>query len=320
MARSVKNIVKPKPLARVLAVEDHPEFGSILKTVLERFGFEATLLPSGEAAIELLTRKSFDLILLDLHMPGMNGLETCRRIKARPELQSIPVIFVSGRCSAAYKEAARRIGAVDVIGKPFELIPFITCLKGHLKLAASSLKDPAGKTHPFPIMADYLPNVDLNLRKQPAARVLVAEDEALMAQIIVAALAYAHIETTICRTGVEALERLSTETYDLILLDIHLPKISGLEVLRQIRARQTHAHVPVVLTSGDASEANKADTVQLGAVEFLQKPFDIAPFLACITGHLKLRPEGPAVGSVGLATLGALTAAGEFIALMPALI
>ncbi len=132
----------PKSLARVLAVEDNPDMGGLIKAALARYRIDTTVVTSGEDALKWLAKESCDLILLDISLPGMNGLDVCARLKSSPRWQQIPVIFVSGHGSAGYRAEARRLGAVDFIEKPFDFLPFITCISGHLKLKPPALKPP----------------------------------------------------------------------------------------------------------------------------------------------------------------------------------
>ena len=122
------------PLARVLAVEDHPEIGDLMRAALARARIEATLITTGEEALAVVRQQPFDLILLDIALPGMSGLEVCRQLKADPTLRHIPVIFVSGQTSKPYHDEARRLGAVDFIEKPFELLNFLARVTGQLRL------------------------------------------------------------------------------------------------------------------------------------------------------------------------------------------
>lgn len=121
-------------LARVLAVEDHPEIGDLMRAALARARIEATLITTGEEALTVVREQPFDLILLDIALPGMSGLEVCRQLKAEKSLRHIPVIFVSGQTSKACHDAARRLGAVDFFEKPFELLDFLARMMGQLRL------------------------------------------------------------------------------------------------------------------------------------------------------------------------------------------
>lgn len=130
-----------KPVARVLAVEDHPEIGNMMRLALSRALIEAVIATSAEEALTRLTTETYDLILLDISLPGMSGIEMCRQLKTDERLKRIPVIFVSGETAVAYKEEAKRLGALDFIEKPFELLPFLARIMGHLNIRMNSAGD-----------------------------------------------------------------------------------------------------------------------------------------------------------------------------------
>lgn len=126
------------PLARVLAVEDHPEVGDLMRQALARAHVEVTIITTGEEALKIVRQQSFDLILLDIGLPGMSGLEVCPELKADKAMRAIPVIFVTGQTSSPYKQEAKQLGAVDFIEKPFELLDFLSRIMGHLRLQTNS--------------------------------------------------------------------------------------------------------------------------------------------------------------------------------------
>lgn len=130
-----------RPVARVLVVEDHPDIGAMLRLALARSLIDATIITNGEEALARLTNETYDLILLDIALPGMSGLEVCRQLKANKRLKHIPVIFVSGQTAEEYQQEAKRLGAVDFIEKPFQLMPLLSCIMGHLKLKQSGQRD-----------------------------------------------------------------------------------------------------------------------------------------------------------------------------------
>ena len=115
----------PNPLAQVLAVEDSPHFASLLQSVLQLIGAELTIASSGEQAMELVRQRRFDLIILNVRLPGINGLEVCRRLKQDPELKTIPVIFSSGEPDSHIRDEAVCLGAVDYLVKPYRMQDFM---------------------------------------------------------------------------------------------------------------------------------------------------------------------------------------------------
>lgn len=105
---------------RVLIVDDEAPMRFILSKQLKRAGFEPTTAADGETALTIATAGPFDAVVLDVIMPGMDGFEVCRRLKADPQTASIPVIFLSASCSGEFRRRAFSLGAADFLAKPFE--------------------------------------------------------------------------------------------------------------------------------------------------------------------------------------------------------
>ncbi len=128
-----------KSRAHVLVVEDNQDIADLTRAALRHVHIEASIAITGEAALMRLATESYDLILLDIVLTGMNGLEVCRRLKADERLKHIPVIFLSGQTSRHYKDEACRLGAVDFIEKPFTVAELLTRVTGRLKLGTNDL-------------------------------------------------------------------------------------------------------------------------------------------------------------------------------------
>lgn len=105
---------------RVLIVDDEAPMRFLLSKQLKRAGFEVTPTADGEAALVATAGEPFDVIVLDVIMPGMDGFEVCRRLKADPQTAAIPVIFLSASCSGEFRRRAFSLGAADFLAKPFE--------------------------------------------------------------------------------------------------------------------------------------------------------------------------------------------------------
>ena len=110
--------------AQVLVVEPDAVIAIDLLRLLRHLGTETTTAGSGEQAMELMRRWWFDLIVLNLRLRDINGLEVCRRLKLDPDLKDIPVIFLSTESNPQYRDIALRLGAVEYVTKPFELEDF----------------------------------------------------------------------------------------------------------------------------------------------------------------------------------------------------
>jgi len=120
----------------ILVVDDQPINVQLLKRKLERGGLQVTTANNGLEALEQVKAKRPDLILLDLMMPDMDGIEVCQRLQASSETRSIPVIFVTARTTKESKLEGLNVGAVDFITKPIDLDETVARVQTQLRFAA----------------------------------------------------------------------------------------------------------------------------------------------------------------------------------------
>ncbi|MEH2295466.1 hybrid sensor histidine kinase/response regulator [Nostoc sp.] len=118
----------------VLIVDDVPNNLKVLSDTLADAGFEVAIATSGESALQQLEHTSVSLILLDVMMPGMNGFETCQRIKANPRTQNIPIIFITALSESVNKVTGFELGGVDYITKPFQQSEVLARVRTHLQI------------------------------------------------------------------------------------------------------------------------------------------------------------------------------------------
>lgn len=121
-------------LAKILIVDDTPTNIKVLFKLLKEAGFKVLVANSGEAALSSLDKVTPDLILLDVQMPGIDGFETCRRLKNNSATQEIPVIFMTAISDVEHKVKGLQLGAVDYITKPFQHQEVLARVKVHLQI------------------------------------------------------------------------------------------------------------------------------------------------------------------------------------------
>lgn len=119
--------------AKILVVEDHPDVLHTMVFLLEQGGCSVVDAQTGIQGLELARNGDFDLITLDVDLPGINGLEICRHLKRDPVLRQTPVIFVSGRSCDDDIRHGFALGAVDYITKPFDALKFVSRVLSHVK-------------------------------------------------------------------------------------------------------------------------------------------------------------------------------------------
>lgn len=111
-----------------------------LRAALTRASVDSTVVTTGEAAILHLAKEPADLILLDIRLPGISGLDVCRRLKADPRLRHIPIIFVTVHHDHQMRAQAFSLGAAEYLTKPFQVEHFLACVVRQLALAAARQK------------------------------------------------------------------------------------------------------------------------------------------------------------------------------------
>jgi DNA-binding response OmpR family regulator len=128
---------KPTTRFKLLIVDDLPENIKVLGNSLQRDEYLISFATCGEQAIEMATRNEIDLILLDIMMPGMDGYEVCRRLKAEDRTRQIPIIFITARTEQKDIVRGFEVGAVDYVTKPFNTAELFARVQTHLDLSHS---------------------------------------------------------------------------------------------------------------------------------------------------------------------------------------
>jgi DNA-binding response OmpR family regulator len=118
-------------MGNILVIDDDPDIGIMLKMILEYKGYTAEVTESGEKALELLGDRSYDLVIMDMLLSGVNGTDLCQRIRRQPHMDHIPVMMISAHPNA--KELCLKAGADDFILKPFDMNEILHKLRGLLQ-------------------------------------------------------------------------------------------------------------------------------------------------------------------------------------------
>lgn len=119
--------------SKILVVEDHPEVSDLMAGLLQRVGYEVIAAHTGIEAINLARNEEFDLITMDIDLPGMNGFEVCNYLKADFRFCRTPVILVSGHLNRESRQRGLEAGAADFIAKPFDAFTFVSRIMSHVK-------------------------------------------------------------------------------------------------------------------------------------------------------------------------------------------
>lgn len=225
----------------ILVVDDDNMSLKMTELILQENGYRAVTASSGEMALEIVRQCDIDLVLLDIEMPGMSGIETLEVIRGDQKLKDLKVIFLTVMMVDRYKQEAARLGAVDFIQKPI-----------------------------LPVeLASRISKVFRDSEKQ---RILVVDDDSMNLRFAKRMLGD-HYEISCVSSGSEALATIGDFMPHLALLDLHMPEMNGYELLAEIRKIPEFEDLPVVFLTADNDRETEIQVFKAGALDYIQKPF-----------------------------------------------
>jgi PAS domain S-box-containing protein len=264
---------------KVLVVDDIEINRSIFARQLEAEGAVTAEAADGPRALAAIVTadamgEPFDMVLMDHMMPGMGGDSVAEKIRANGSLKQPRLILASSIGAPAPSDRAHRVGFDAYLTKPVRHQALVDCLR-QLVSATPAKGEPA----PLPAAAEPAPESDA-LEPRVGGRILLAEDNeinALLATTILEEVGYS-VETVV--NGAEAVEAATRGGFDLILMDVQMPVMDGLEATRQIRALGGHAAgVSIVALTANAMRSDQDTCLAAGMDDFVSKPLDPDDFL-----------------------------------------
>ncbi len=255
---------------RVLVVDDNDTARDVLVEMLTSLNLEVTTAFSGEAALHLLDTNDnhpYDLVVMDWKMPGLNGIDTSYAIKNRQNMSHVPAILLVTAYNIEDAQKDERISSVDgFLTKPIkQSVLFDTVLK---------ILNPdkyEGNTR------QVVENNDFHLSLLPSiagAEVLLVEDNKINQQIASELLMQVGLTVSIANNGYEAIEMVAKKSFDLVLMDIHMPELDGIEATKKIRSDKKYSALPIVAMTANAMQGDKELSLAAGMNDHITKPID----------------------------------------------
>jgi PAS domain S-box-containing protein len=267
--------------ARVLVVDDHAANRHLLVNYLLKWGLQPHALEDGAAALAALDEahaagKPFRVILLDAMMPGIDGFEVARRIKARAAESSTIIMMLTSGGQRGDAQRCRELGLAAYLSKPIraeELQAAVLSAAGARASGASvplitrhSLAQAHGAAAPVPL------------------RILLAEDNPVNQRLALTLLQKRGHTVQLAGNGREAVAYFDAGAFDLILMDMQMPVLDGLEATRQIRELENlrGGHVRIVAMTANAMSGDKDACLEAGMDDYLAKPLKVDALLAIL--------------------------------------
>jgi CheY-like chemotaxis protein len=269
---------EPRPMlsgehdgARVLIVDDNATSRSILERQLRAWGLQTDGVEDGAGALLRLRDaptqpRPYDLVLIDLNMPGLDGLGLASRINALTGACRVPMVLMCPVGAHVREVALRQCGIAATLTKPIGQAQLFETVRTILRTASESLPPPARPGRPF---------IVVNQESQVGSRhrVLVAEDNPVNQRVAARMLERLGIGVDIASDGQEAVHCFGRESYDAILMDCQMPGIDGFEATARIRLREGSAHhTPIIAMTASAMQGDRERCLAAGMDDYLSKP------------------------------------------------
>jgi len=266
----------------ILVVDDEKLMCDLLRSVLVRHGHEVLTASNGREGFELFKKHRPRFTLLDLRMPEMNGIEVLKQIRAVDSQAAVLILTAWG--SDALEQQARQLGVVDFLSKRLSLDVLVEAMDRTLQLSAQA-PSPTQATAPTE-----------EPQATPAAAgdgdfILVVDDEPQIRDLLKRFLSLRGYKVRVASDGQQALTMVEQEAPQLIVLDVYMPGINGVEVLRRLRGRKFTGGVILLTASQDDKLLQEA--LDLGSVDVMGKPVDLERLaLAIQVGCILIEQQG----------------------------
>lgn len=263
--------------ARILVVDDIAANVKLLEARLSAEYFDVQTATSGLEALDRLERAPFDIVLLDVMMPGMDGFEVCRRIKANPKTALVPVVMVTALDQSSDRIKGLEAGADDFLTKPVGDVQLITRVKSLVRLKQLSdelhLRATQGR-----MAIDERAALAEIARGEPG-NVLVVDDRPSSYERIQRTLEPEH-KVVVETKPQEALFRAAEEPFDLVVVNLSLQGYDALRLCSQLRSLDRTRTIPILLVAEPEDNARLLRGLDLGVNDYLVRPMDRQELLA----------------------------------------
>ena len=265
------NLLKTK---RVLVVDDNQTNRDILSHHLRSWGMELVTAGSGREALEIISREGrFDLLLIDLQMPEMDGLTLSEQMLNMPEACSSPMVMLSSSAEDLDPDKTKQFRAVLL--KPVKSsVLYNTFIEIFCPAVTSSISAQAEKTHS---------EFDPGMGKRHPLRILLAEDNPTNQVLTLAMLDRLGYRADVAGNGGEVLKTLQRQFYDVILMDVQMPEMDGLEATREVRRSFNPVCQPrIIALTADAMKEDRERCLAAGMDDYVSKPIQVNELISAL--------------------------------------
>ena len=280
---------------KLLLVDDEADYVRTMAERMEMRDVGSRVALSGEQALQMVQEDAPDVMILDLRMPGIDGMAVLERVKqTHPHVQ---IIILTGHGSDVEEREARRLGAFEYLQKPADTVRLLATVRSAWRKSVQFLKESKDQFDRSMTAAAFaeegLPDAAASHlaggrragqapaepapaepeTAGPALKVLYVDDEEDFVRTMAERMEMRSLGGDVALSGEEALRMLEGDVPDVMVLDLRMPGLDGLEVLRRVKV--AYPQVAVIVMTGRGTEQDEARAMELGAFAYLTKPVDI---------------------------------------------
>src|SRR6478672_3388427 len=273
---------------RVLIIDDNAQARSVLSGMLTNLSFIADEAPSGHEGIEMIqkaaqAREPYDIAFVDWQMPGLDGIETGKRILALPNLDTPPhLVMVTAYGREEVLKQAEESGFENVLIKPVTSSILFDTAIGALGAELEATEE---------IVAG--PSFDID--RMRGARVLLVEDNEINQEVAIGQLEDAEVFVDLAENGAEAVRMARENDYDVVLMDMQMPVMDGIEATRILRSDARFQTLPIIAMTANALVSDRELCLQAGMNDHIAKPIDPDQLFGVLLRWIE-RSEGDGAG------------------------
>ncbi|MFC2166601.1 response regulator [Acidobacteriota bacterium] len=288
--RTVQPLVIPVDIRElhVLIVDDNETNRRILHDQLQNWGLKPEVADSGYRALEMLheakkKENPFSLVLLDMQMPGMDGEALCQTIKTDATLKETVLVMLTSMGQRGDSQKMQEIGVAAYLIKPVRTSSLYDVI---VEVMVEEIYDK--NTAPIP-MSTIVTQYSLKERKKSRIRILIAEDNTINQKIALRVLEKAGYRADAVANGKEVLLSLEKTPYNLVLMDVQMPEMDGLETTHFIRnkEKESGSHLPIIALTAHVLKGDKERFMEVGMDDYLSKPLQPGQLIETIDKWMK---------------------------------
>ncbi len=252
----------------ILVIEDNQFNRKLVRTLLQLGAYHVLEAADAESGLQLARERHPAMILMDIQLPGMDGLEATRAICSDADLMDIPVVALTAHAMKGDEEKAFDAGCVGYIAKPIDTRSFLDTINR---------------------LKHEKPNRAAGSQSGHRHRVLIVDDDPVNTKLISSMLPKDTYTVITAHSGETCLHKTQREHPDLILLDIMMPGVDGYEVTRRLKENSQTQHVPIMLIAAQDEKTDRIRGMEAGADDFLSKPVNAYELRARVQSLLRLK-------------------------------